>query len=102
MGGPMSLLARRPGDRRTAMRKIRLVVSAHRKPRTRRAFSAPAIVKAGEVPEHRRMPVQKEAFIASACAGHQNHPASQEHPFMYHCHILEHEDAGMMGQYVCA
>jgi blue copper oxidase len=29
-------------------------------------------------------------------------PASPEHPFMYHCHILEHEDAGMMGQYVCA
>jgi hypothetical protein len=20
---------------------------------------------------------------------------------MYHCHILEHEDAGMMGQYTC-
>jgi len=31
-----------------------------------------------------------------------NHPATQEHPFMYHCHILEHGDAGMMGQYVCA
>jgi blue copper oxidase len=31
-----------------------------------------------------------------------NRPASPEHPFMYHCHILEHEDAGMMGQYVCA
>jgi blue copper oxidase len=31
-----------------------------------------------------------------------NHPASREHPFMYHCHILEHEDNGMMGQYVCA
>jgi blue copper oxidase len=31
-----------------------------------------------------------------------NHPAAREHPFMYHCHILEHEDAGMMGQYVCA
>ena len=31
-----------------------------------------------------------------------NHPAMREHPFMYHCHILEHEDAGMMGQYVCA
>jgi FtsP/CotA-like multicopper oxidase with cupredoxin domain len=30
-----------------------------------------------------------------------NHPATAEHPFMYHCHILEHEDAGMMGQYVC-
>src|SRR5258706_1992279 len=31
-----------------------------------------------------------------------NHPATAEHPFMYHCHILEHEAAGMMGQYVCA
>lgn len=29
-------------------------------------------------------------------------PATKEHPFMYHCHILEHADAGMMGQYVCA
>jgi hypothetical protein len=28
-----------------------------------------------------------------------NRPATREHPFMYHCHILEHEDAGMMGQY---
>lgn len=27
-------------------------------------------------------------------------PASREKPFMYHCHILEHEDAGMMGQFV--
>jgi len=31
-----------------------------------------------------------------------NQPASREHPFMYHCHILEHEEAGLMGQYVCA
>jgi FtsP/CotA-like multicopper oxidase with cupredoxin domain len=23
-----------------------------------------------------------------------------ERPFMYHCHVLEHEDNGMMGQYV--
>ncbi len=30
-----------------------------------------------------------------------NQPAMREHPFMYHCHILEHEDAGLMGQYVC-
>jgi blue copper oxidase len=30
------------------------------------------------------------------------HLATREHPFMYHCHILEHEDAGMMGQYTCA
>jgi bilirubin oxidase len=21
-------------------------------------------------------------------------------PYMFHCHILEHEDAGMMGQFV--
>jgi blue copper oxidase len=30
-----------------------------------------------------------------------NQQAAREHPFMYHCHILEHEDAGMMGQYTC-
>lgn len=30
-----------------------------------------------------------------------NHRATPAHPFMYHCHILEHQDAGMMGQYVC-
>jgi len=23
-----------------------------------------------------------------------------DNPYMYHCHILEHEDAGMMGQFV--
>ncbi len=26
--------------------------------------------------------------------------ADPDAPFMYHCHILEHEDAGMMGQFV--
>ncbi len=26
-------------------------------------------------------------------------PAGKNHPFMYHCHILEHEDNGMMGQF---
>jgi blue copper oxidase len=30
-----------------------------------------------------------------------NQPATRKHPFMYHCHILEHEEAGLMGQYVC-
>jgi blue copper oxidase len=25
--------------------------------------------------------------------------ATRERPFMFYCHILEHEDAGMMGQY---
>lgn len=29
-------------------------------------------------------------------------PASADAAFMFHCHILEHEDAGMMGQYICA
>jgi blue copper oxidase len=28
-------------------------------------------------------------------------PAPPQYPFMYHCHILEHEDAGLMGQYTC-
>lgn len=26
--------------------------------------------------------------------------ADSERPYMYHCHILEHEDAGMMGQFL--
>jgi blue copper oxidase len=26
--------------------------------------------------------------------------ADPAHPYMYHCHILEHEDAGMMGQFL--
>jgi len=28
--------------------------------------------------------------------------ADADHPFMYHCHILEHEDLGMMGQFTVA
>jgi FtsP/CotA-like multicopper oxidase with cupredoxin domain len=28
-----------------------------------------------------------------------DHPATPKMPFMYHCHILEHEDHGMMGQF---
>lgn len=27
------------------------------------------------------------------------HEATEEYPYMYHCHILEHEDGGMMGQF---
>ena len=26
--------------------------------------------------------------------------ADAHHPYMFHCHILEHEDMGMMGQFV--
>ncbi len=29
-------------------------------------------------------------------------PATDAAPYMYHCHILEHEDAGMMGQFSVA
>ena len=28
------------------------------------------------------------------------HEATKRFPYMYHCHILEHEDAGMMGQFI--
>jgi len=31
-----------------------------------------------------------------------NRTASAATPYMYHCHILEHEDAGMMGQFTVA
>jgi len=29
-----------------------------------------------------------------------DHYTDRAHPYMYHCHILEHEDAGMMGQFI--
>jgi len=29
-------------------------------------------------------------------------PTAADKPFMFHCHMLEHEDAGMMGQFVAA
>ena len=28
-----------------------------------------------------------------------DYPATDQYPYMYHCHILEHEDRGMMGQF---
>ncbi len=28
--------------------------------------------------------------------------ADERHPYMFHCHILEHEDGGMMGQFIVA
>lgn len=28
-----------------------------------------------------------------------DYEATEEYPYMYHCHILEHEDGGMMGQF---
>jgi blue copper oxidase len=28
-------------------------------------------------------------------------PAARSHPFMFHCRILEDEEAGLMGQYIC-
>ena len=29
-----------------------------------------------------------------------SHPATTDRPFLYHCHVLEHEDAGMMGAFI--
>jgi blue copper oxidase len=31
-----------------------------------------------------------------------DNPAPPDMPFMYHCHILEHEDHGIMGQFAVA
>jgi blue copper oxidase len=31
-----------------------------------------------------------------------DHQADEHTPYMFHCHILEHEDAGMMGQFTVA
>jgi blue copper oxidase len=31
-----------------------------------------------------------------------DHTAGERSPYMFHCHILEHEDAGMMGQFTVA
>ena len=31
-----------------------------------------------------------------------DNPAPADMPFMYHCHILEHADHGMMGQFAVA
>jgi len=31
---------------------------------------------------------------------HFNRQADENHPFMFHCHTLEHEDLGMMGQFI--
>jgi blue copper oxidase len=30
------------------------------------------------------------------------HPAGSDTPYMAHCHILEHEDSGMMTQFTVA
>ena len=35
----------------------------------------------------------------SEIVGRFDHLATEQYPYMYHCHILEHEDRGMMGQF---
>lgn len=42
------------------------------------------------------LPTGQTARLAVQLPAH----ADPEHPYMYHCHILRHEDAGMMGQFV--
>ncbi len=56
-------------------------------------------ISGNQPPAHMRgwkdiAPVEKGGFCDIQVAFH--HPASREHPFMLHCHILEHEDSGMM------
>jgi len=44
----------------------------------------------------------KDVFLVNGVAEllvQVNRTADAKAPFMYHCHILEHEDAGMMGQF---
>ena len=41
--------------------------------------------------------------MASQLPGQPGHTAEQVHQGlagMFHCHVLDHEDSGMMGQYV--
>lgn len=40
--------------------------------------------------------VEEHAEIAIAF----DQPATRDYPFMFHCHILEHEDGDMMGQFI--
>lgn len=43
-----------------------------------------------------RLPTRQTARLAVQLPAH----VDPDHPYMYHCHILRHEDAGMMGQFV--
>lgn len=42
------------------------------------------------------LPTRQVARLAVQIGPHTD----PRHPYMYHCHILRHEDAGMMGQFV--
>lgn len=60
----------------------------------RRDGRAPGVLDAG-----RRDTVLVDAPVELLVRFTQPAPSA---PFMYHCHILEHEDAGMMGQFTVA
>ena len=58
-------------------------------------------VNGREPPAHMRGP--KDTVIVderSSFIVRFDHTAPDEFPYMYHCHLLEHEDMGMMGQFV--
>lgn len=59
---------------------------------------------AGEVPSAFRDGRKDTVFVAPKStvrlAVEFGQYADPTHPYMYHCHILRHEDAGMMGQFV--
>jgi FtsP/CotA-like multicopper oxidase with cupredoxin domain len=40
--------------------------------------------------------ISETVRVIARFAGHPD----PVHPYMFHCHILEHEDHGMMGQFV--
>ena len=44
------------------------------------------------------MPMAHPFHIHAEVLVRFDNPAPPRMPFMYHCHILEHEDHGMMGQ----
>ncbi|MGL4859605.1 MAG: multicopper oxidase CueO [Enterobacteriaceae bacterium] len=53
----------------------------------------------GESPERHRQgwkDIVKVEGDVSEVLVRFNHPATEQHPFMAHCHLLEHEDTGMM------
>ena len=61
-----------------------------------------------QVLSHNKKPVDflqtglKDVFLVNGQAEllvRFNKPADKRAPYMFHCHILEHEDAGMMGQF---
>ena len=48
-------------------------------------------------PALRREVADDESVIAARCSLRELH--QPDRPYRYHCHLLDHEDLGMMGQF---